>query len=65
MEQASEEGRKRELVSCCGGVLRQQEACGMAGNAAEGSEWRTCTDGVGGEGREGGLRGNGSKLASE
>ena len=26
----------------------------MVGNAAEGSEWRTCTDCVGGEGREGG-----------
>ncbi len=39
----------------------------MAGNAAEGSEGRTCTGGVArvGEGREGGKRGNGSKRAIE
>jgi hypothetical protein len=60
IERASEDGRKKELVSCGGGALRQRGACGMAGNAVEGSEWRTCTDGVGvvgpvgGEGREGG-----------
>jgi hypothetical protein len=45
---------KRELVSCCSGVLQQRGACGMAGNAAEGSEWNTCIDRE--EGREGSKR---------
>jgi hypothetical protein len=40
MERARKEGRKRELVSCGSGVLQQRGACGMAGNAAERSEWR-------------------------
>jgi hypothetical protein len=52
MNKRSSERARRELESCSGGVLQQRGACGLAGNASEGSEWRTCTDGVGREGRE-------------